>query len=236
MAYFAAELSRSLAPSTVSVYLSAVASLHRQAGLKDPTRHNPILQLAKRGIRRTHTAPTSTPRSPITSSVLANLLTAITRSRSLCRHDRRMLAAAFTLAFFGFLRISEFAVPSRRLFDHHLHPTRSSIQWSNNHFTFHLSHSKTDQFARGQSIRIPCVGGPICPFKAMSRYLARHITSSRTPLFSFASGHPLTRRSCLHHLRRLLRASKHCPGGPTTPTASASGQLQRPPLLASPPP
>ena len=33
---------------------------------------------------------------------------------------------------------------------------------------------------------------------------------------SFASNHPLTRRSCLHHLRRLLRASNHCPGAYNT--------------------
>ena len=214
LAHFAAELSRSLAPSTISVYLSAVGSLHRQAGLRDPTRHNPILQLAKRGIRRMRAAPTSSPRRPITPSVLADLLSAISQSHSICRHDRRMLTAAFTLAFFGFMRVSEFTVPSRRQFNPHIHPTLGSICWGCNHFTYHLVRSKTDQNGRGHSLRIPRVGGPLCPFLAMSRYTKGGITARtqrRRPLFFFASGRPLTRLSFLHHLRHLLQVSHHSP-------------------------
>ena len=136
-----------------------MASLHRQAGLRVLACQNPILQLAKRDIWWAYTAPTSAPHKPITSSVLADLLAAILRLHSLYQYDCLVLSAYFTLAFFGFLCIRELAVPSRRLFDQNLHPMHSSIWWANNHFTFHPSHSKTNQFLYHLSIHIS-VSGP----------------------------------------------------------------------------
>ena len=201
--YFAAELSLSLAPSTISVYVAAVAALHRRAGLRDPTRHNPLLQLAKRGIKRSRSAPTSTSRRPITTSLLADLVVALRLSRYLSRGDRHMLAATFTLAFFGFLWISEFSAPSPRCFDPRVHAATSDIHWAGDHFTFHLHHSKTDQCSHGQSICIPHIGGPLCPFTAMAQYASSRApvrNPGHTPLFIFTTGCPLTQASFLSNL------------------------------------
>ena len=43
VAFFAAALSRSLAPATVRVYLAAVANMHRALGVPSPTRRNQVL-------------------------------------------------------------------------------------------------------------------------------------------------------------------------------------------------
>ena len=122
IAYFAADLSNTLSPCTIDVFIAAVGSLHRQAGLPNPTSHNPTLNMVKKGLRRAHTAlPSSTPRQPITTRILADILQAIKQSRNVRSHDRLMLTAAFTLAFFGFLRISEFTTPSKAFYLPRLH-------------------------------------------------------------------------------------------------------------------
>ncbi len=93
-------------------------------------------------------------------------------------------------------------------------PTIACIRWSTRHFTFHLNHSKTDQFFRGHDLRITRLSSVICPFKAMARYFARcqlRKPPGRTPLFFFASGSPLTRHSCLKHMRYFLLKAGYPP-------------------------
>ena len=102
VALFAADLSRSVAPRTARVYLAAVSLLHRRAGLRPPTQHNPSLQLALRGMA--HYYPTQQPfvRKPITTSILNSLLTALHSTQRWCKHDCAMLQAALCLASMGF--------------------------------------------------------------------------------------------------------------------------------------
>lgn len=107
-----------------------------------------------------------------------------------------MLAAAFTLTFFGFLRISEFAVPSKSKFDPRKHPTRCSISWKEDHYTFKIVSSKTDQLGHGHKLITPRSRNGVCPFSAMYKYL-QHSTCNHSsgPLFQFHNGQPLTRFS-----------------------------------------
>ncbi len=88
MAFLASSLSRYLAPNTVQVYLAAVGTLHRQLGLRDPTRHNPTLQLVLRGFKRTAAlAPRRSSRLPLTSRLLRHLLPEVQSTRTLDPHD-----------------------------------------------------------------------------------------------------------------------------------------------------
>lgn len=57
-----------------------------------------------------------------------------------------MLSAAFTLSFYGFLRVSEFTSPSHKHFDPPIHPITTDISWSKNH---RLKKSKMDQLHKG---------------------------------------------------------------------------------------
>ena len=209
--YFIAELSRSLTPSTVVVYVVVVASSGRAAWPNLPRYPSPA---GHEG------SPTGTHHSCICSPQINHnhnshgLLTAIKHSCTVHRRDRLVLSAAFTLAFFGLLRISEFTVSLHRQFDPRIHPTMTDILWVKHHFTFHIRHSKTDQYFKGHTVHLPQLGGRIFPFTTINRYIAGRgpvLAHNCTPLFTFTDSCPLTRSTCLKHLRRLLRKVHHRP-------------------------
>ena len=115
-----------------------------------------------------------------------------------------MLSAAFTLAFYGFLRVSEFTSPSHKRLYPHIHPITTDISWSKSHFHYRLKKSKTDQLHWDQTIYLPRSRGPTCPYAAMKMYLKHsRVTNRPYPLFVFSDGTPLNRGSCLKHLRYL---------------------------------
>ena len=203
--YFAVSLSRSLSPSTIRVYISATRAAHREIGLPDPTHHNHQLTLVLRGIRRQHNPNTSRRREPITPPLLARMVRYIRNSARLSPLDRRMLSAAFTLAFHGFLRVSEFTMPPHTRFNPRLHPSTSHVELHRRYYTFYLPHSKTDQLHRGYTIRLTgATPVTMCPVRHMRAYL-RTRPSMQGPLFTFSDGRPLTRHLCLHYLRSSLR-------------------------------
>lgn len=55
-----------------------------------------------------------------------------------------MLTAAFTVAFYGFLCVSEFTSLMHKRFNPHIHPTTTNIGWSKHHFHYRLKISKTN--------------------------------------------------------------------------------------------
>ena len=209
--YFAVSLSRSLSPSTIRVYISAVRAAHQQNGLPDPTHQNHQLTLVLRGIRRRHLPNTSRRREPITTRLLTHMVRHIRHSAALSSLDRQMLAAAFTLAFHGFLRVGEFTMPPHTRFNLRFHPSTSHVELHRRYYTFHIPRSKTDQLHHGHTIRLSrTTPATICPVRHMRTYLE---TRPPTPgaLFTFSDGRPLTRRLCLHHLRSSLKHSGHNP-------------------------
>ena len=136
------------------MYLSAVGSLHRCQGFRDPTHHNPQLKMVLRGTRQAHLDRTSHTRQPITRAVLHRLLYQVRHSHKLHKHDKHMLTAAFLLAFFGFLRLSEFTIPSRLRFNPRTHPTKASVSCKRKYYAFTIKASKTDQLHQGHKIYI----------------------------------------------------------------------------------
>ncbi len=211
VAFFAAALSRHLSPGNVQVYLAAVGAIHRQLGLRDPTRRNPTLKVVLQGLKRTAAlASTRPPRLPVNAKLLRRLLPEIQSARTTDSHDRAMLQAALLFGFFGFLRISEFTVPSRSRFDPRLHSTVKDIQITQGSLTFRLKHSKTDQLAKGTHITLGPTNDSLCPVTAIRRYIAacRHTRCSHDmPLFHYSSGHPLTRARFLVFLRKIASSA-----------------------------
>ena len=53
-----------------------------------------------------------------------------------------------------------------------------------------------------------CSGGQLCPVRAMERYMYlksyKNAWQGKDPLFAFSDHTPLTRHSCLKHMRHLL--------------------------------
>ena len=126
-----------------------------------------------------------------------------------------MLTAAFLLAFFGFLRVSEFTIPSRSRFDPRTHPTKGSVAQRRRYFTFTIKASKTDQLHQGQKIYILRSKGRFCLVSAMQKYLhhfSQYPAVRAQPLFTFRDYSPLTRHSCLKHLRKFLHKAGYAPG------------------------
>ena len=212
--YFAVAMSRSLSPATIKVYLSSISTWHQQNGYKSPTSHNPILRWILKGSRKryAHMHNNRPIRQPITVRVLKHVLKKLRAPTChLCDHDKKMLAAAFTLAFFGLLRVSEFTVPSKQSFDPRRHASIASIRWRRKHFTFTINSSKTDQFHYGQAVYITKSDSSICPVAAMRQYVQSCGGNRNAPLFTFKTGEPLTRHSCLLHLRNILAAAGYQP-------------------------
>ena len=80
---------------------------HLERGLPDPT-DDKLLQLLCKGIKQSQ-GDTSRLRLPITINILKVLKSQLQIDSSYTLLEKRLLWSAFTLAFYGFLRASEFA-------------------------------------------------------------------------------------------------------------------------------
>ena len=116
-----------------------------------------------------------------------------------------MLWSAFTLAFFAFLRSSEFTSPSSVQFNPLVHLSRSDISFTSaGSLSLQLKSSKTDPFRMGCSITLAPSGRSVCAVRAMRRYLAHQRPGNSTPLF-FSTGQFLTRDKVTSILRLQLQ-------------------------------
>ena len=119
--------------------------------------------------------------------------------------DFSMIWAAFTLAFFCFLRCSEFTTciyqwvlkfcPQFDLSADHVlfHPSLASPQ----QMSIILKSSKTYVFQEGHRVLIACSPSPLCAVSGMRSYFLA--MCPRGPLFSFQSGRYLTRSAVVSH-------------------------------------
>ena len=167
--------------------------------------NNPLLKLVIRGIRRKQAQlPLSKSRLPITPKILRDLVKQLHRDPTITQHDKLMLQAAMLLAFFSFLRVSEFTTTagstSRFL-------SRGDVKLMDHQLKVFLCRSKTDQLGKGSTITVGCSEDGCCPVRAMRLYLEECRSHPSKPLFHFRHGPPLTARNfraVLHfHLKSL---------------------------------
>lgn len=147
---FAAYLARSVGCKTIRVYLAGVRMLHIQAGFQDPLQSAVRLQLTMKGIRRVQgTSHIRPPRLPITISLMKCLKSALRLFSGQSRRDKLMVWAAFTTAFFGFLRVSEFTAFSETTFEKAQTLLASDVTFIDDLALLCLRRSKTDPFGQG---------------------------------------------------------------------------------------
>ena len=207
--YFASHLAQTVSYETVKLYLVAVQDLHRE--LNFPLQLNKMHRLQKvlTGIKRLNPAR-QLDRFPITLQILHAIHTYFQPEYSQ-NLDHVMLWAAFTLAFFGFLRSNEFTCNAP--FDPSVHLTARDItlvpnSHSPSHMLVRIKQSKTDPFRQGHTLTIAKSTSPICSVMAMKDYLLQAQPPSSSPLFSFVQpGKWLTRNNLTSELRTVL---KHC--------------------------
>ena len=201
--------------TTIKCYLAGVRYYFISNGLRNPfndaTQPLHLLELTLKGIRRSQTSHISRTRLPVTTPVLHSICSILDTGFHSPYLDA-LLKAACTLAFFGFLRCSEFTTRTKS-FDATVHLCLTDIVFHCHHglpteFHLHLKESKTDPFRQGTTILISAVQGIICPVRAMSRYLTARRpldTDPFSPLFLLPLSHQaLDRHTFITHFRQVL--------------------------------
>ena len=155
--------------STARTYITALSTLHRLRGWEDPT-NNFLLQKLMTGFGRSKSQVDS--RLPITFDKLRQLIDCLhTVCDNTFEHD--LFRAAFTLAFFGFFRISELVGQVK-----HGKTVTDGLRVDDvqlgSVLNIRLRKSKTDQQGAGTSIRLKAVDSApeVCPVRALVQYMS----------------------------------------------------------------
>ncbi|CAB4023526.1 Retrovirus-related Pol poly from transposon 412, partial [Paramuricea clavata] len=99
-----------------------------------------------------------------------SVVSAVQAALSEDSHDHSMFRAACSLAFFCFLRVSEFTCSGS--FDPLVHLSISDVSFDTSGCLYlFIKTSKTDSFRRGVSLSIGASGKRICAVSAVRRYL-----------------------------------------------------------------
>ncbi|XP_070532958.1 uncharacterized protein [Ptychodera flava] len=121
-----------------------------------------------------------------------------------------MLWASFTLAFFGFLRVSEFTAAGPLQFDPATTLLAQDIVLSSV-LEVRLKSSKTDPYRRGYVLDVGTYSALRQPGHLSVRSTPLQntddphcLTNTAVPVFQFADGTWLTRQRLTHYLRKLL--------------------------------
>ena len=177
-----------LRPNTVSTHLAALRHMSIINGYGDPMINTPMLTLARRGA--TAAAPPRPLREPITLPTLVSFLSSL----NLSQFDDSVFFAMCCLAFFGFMRISEYTVSGT--FDPIWHLTWRRATFCPRGLTLHLKHSKGDRLRDGVNLFLAKNHSPICPVAALAHY--RHIGQQSglafhpdAPLFMDSNSQPV---------------------------------------------
>ena len=185
---------RQLAPGSIATYVSGVGFHHKINGLPDPTRDFLVAKLME-GCRRDR--PSRDNRLPISVSVLSNLLLALPHI-CVSQFEVELFRAAMLSAFFGFMRIGEFATDSRTRFQ------ESLLQFSDVQFCnigtlaasvlISFRFTKTDKTGSTQVIRLVQSRDQfLCRVRAFLVFAAGRPSGSFYSFFCHFDGSPLTR-------------------------------------------
>ena len=215
---FATHLAGNSSYSNIKLHLAAIRHFDILSGNSNFDSPKPRLFMLLRAIKRkqgnAHRKPS---RIPITPSLLIKIHTYLLHS-NISPLNRRMLWAAATTAFFGFLRSSEFVSPTTKSFDPQVTLLFSDASIRHSRCLLQIKGSKTDPFRFGCTIRLSPTSNLLCPVNALYNYLTLHPTR-RGPLFTYEDGTFLTQR----RLNTFVKAA--LPSPPDRPVSSHSFRI-----------
>ena len=204
LAMFIAYLSfRNFAPNSIITYASAMAQATLSAIGINLASHFIYKKLTK-SIRRQR-LPDS--RLPVTKGVLQSLTSA---TPSVCNtaFEASMFNAAFSLAFHGLLRVSEFCSTRSTLSYIRAQHLKVSQDGKQTALKLTIPHSKNDQLHHSATLRLHSLGQEhkdICPVRLMLSYLqVRPAFQNDQPLFLHLDRSPLTENQFAHVFRACL--------------------------------
>lgn len=166
------------------------------------------LQLVLRGIQKS-SPKNSDPRLPITIDILRDMGSVLSKHGIFGHYTNTLVASVITLAFWGFLRCSEFTVNGSH-FDPESNLTIGDILWSKDKSSFDLKlkKSKTDPFRSGVTIQFYSMEGNVCPVATMKDYMnvrdPEGTSATNEPLY-FLDGKALTRKQFIEILKLTLQ-------------------------------
>ena len=206
--YVAYLVREGLVHSSIKCYLSAVRHLHVEAGIGDLGIASMLkLEQVLRGIKRSQVGKgrKAQQRKPMSMELLEVLR--VSWSKTPGEQDAKMLWAAATLCFFGFLRSGELTIPSEGGFNEGAHLEFGDISTDSlekpSLLRVRIKASKTDQERKGCTLVVGSTGGAACPVAAVLSFIAAR-GSQRGPLFRYQMGRPLTRTRFVAEVRAAL--------------------------------
>ncbi|KAJ8307959.1 hypothetical protein KUTeg_014489 [Tegillarca granosa] len=165
--------------------------------LADKPKVNKLLE----GLRRSGKSKDT--RAPITLPILTQLPRALV---CICfsSYEAKLFHAAFTLAFFGFLRVGEIALSNCKSNSSTV-LSISDISIQNSMLKVKIRFSKTDQFGKTTTLYIDSVpSSVVCPVNAMKAYLSVRPAASNI-LFCHSDCKPLTQYQFSSVLKKCLK-------------------------------
>jgi hypothetical protein len=168
---------------TIKRHLAAIRNLHIINNFPDPAAHSLRISLVRRALSK---QPAPLPlRLPVRAATIHSIFARLDEDAS-----NVLFKAAVSIAFFGFLRISEFS--------HGTQPQSClpnegvDIDNANRCVILILRRTKTDTENKGVTIRIYPTGNEICPVRHLARYLAiRPPSIPLAALFLHSNGAPM---------------------------------------------
>ena len=189
---------------TISTYVSGIGYHHKMNHYHDPTNRFVIRKMLE-GSKRDN--PTKDKRLPITSNILEQIIASLT---SVCtnKYETALFTAAFSLAYFGLLRVSEVAVDSKKSDKWDLDRTllyNDLLSVNTQNCEIRLKVTKTNQTGPPTVLQIPAVPNSVlCPVSALNAYISVR-TQAAGPLFIHYDKSPLTRYQFTSVLRMALK-------------------------------
>ncbi|MEO5951564.1 MAG: site-specific integrase [Chloroflexia bacterium] len=154
IARYLAARAQTLKPSSLRRRLAALASVHSDRGVIDPTK-NVLVRRVMQGIERKHgDAPRQV--APLLVEDLAKII-AIMGDTLPDLRDRALMV----VGFFGALRRSELAALKRE-----------DAEYGPAGVTLHINKSKTNQTARGERVHLCLMNGPLDPGQVLRAWLS----------------------------------------------------------------
>ena len=200
--YFVSHSAKTVSYNTITLYLFVVQDLHRQYNflLKIPKMFT--LQKVLNEIKRSQ-IPVKLDRYTITIQILQSIFNSYEPHLS-CDLNHIMLWAAFTQAFFGFLRSREFTC-NYNVFERATHLCLKDVTFipniqSPNYMLVLIKQSKTDPFRNGCTLTVAR-----STTMTMKDYVLQCQPPSAGPLFTFTSSKWLTPTSLTHELGNVLQ-------------------------------
>ena len=211
-------------PSTITLYMSGISFYHKIHSLQDPTAAFVIRKLLEgfKRARKRHDL-----RAPITETILRKILNALP---SICysEYECNLFKAAYLLAYFGLLRVSEVVFTSQIQANRPLLFADVQVEGSNA-VLINIRISKTNQCGLPSILRVPISDDPsFCCVTAIRHYL-RFRPNGAHYFFSHINGSPLTRSQFSSVLAKTIQVL----GLPSHIYTSHSFRIGRATMLAS---